>query len=128
MATDDELDGLSEEALEQLLMEVDVDPEEFESLDEDTPRARLMNRAIKGLFSDETFSGELLVQISKLGLSEDEMDTIFIRAQDELVGFVSVLSESGAEDEKDAPEALEGFLIRLKNQILKNPALYVEGS
>lgn len=127
MATDEELDALSEEALEKLLMEADLGLDESSTpLDSASPEGRLLEQAMRGLFSDEAFSGELMTQVFKLGLSEEDMDAIFKRAEDELAGFVSVLSDTGAE--KDAPEALEGFLVRLKNQILKNPAIYVEGS
>lgn len=108
-----------------------LDEDEEDSLDGDESealRASLLRQGMESLFEDQRFSGELLTRMFKLGLSEEEMDTIYKRAEDDIVNFVSVLEETGAQLDTEGAEALTGFVYRLKRQILKNPALYVEGS
>lgn len=100
-----------------------LDGDESEAL-----KANLLRMGMESLFEDQRFSGELLTRMFKLGLSEEEMDTIYKRAEDDIVNFVNVLEETGAQLDQDGSEALTGFIYRLKRQILKNPALYVEGT
>lgn len=89
-------------------------------------KGQLLQLGMQSLFEDQEFSGELMTQMFKLGLSEEEMDSIFKRAEDEILGFVGVLADAGAPAESS--DALNGFICRLKAQILSNPAVYVEGS
>ena len=89
-------------------------------------REELARQGMESLFEDQKFSGDLMTRMFRLGMSEEEMDAIYKRAEDEIVGFVGALADAGAG--REAQEALNGFVFRLKRQILKNPALYVEGS
>lgn len=106
----------------------DIDLSDIDFSDPQALRTLLLQRGMESLFEDQKFSGELLSRMFKLGLSEEEMDAIYKRAEDEIVGFVAVLADAGAELARDGFEALTGFVFRLKSQILKNPTLYVEGS
>lgn len=92
----------------------------------DAYRTDLVRQGMESLFEDQKFSGDLMSRLFRLGMSEEEMDTIFKRAEDDVIGFVTALTEAGAGME--AQDALTGFIFRLKRQILKNPSVYVEGS
>lgn len=94
-----------------------------------TPAAdngELVQKGMELLFEDQKFSGDLMTRLYRRGMSEEEMDAIFKRAEDDIIGFVNALTDSGAGTE--ANDALNGFVFRLKRQILKDPAVYVEGS
>ena len=86
----------------------------------------LAQQALQDLFEDQKFSGQLLSRMFRLHMSEEEMDAIFKRAEDEIVSFANALSESGATEGSSG--ALSGYVQRLKRQILKNPSHYVEGA
>lgn len=120
-------EGLGDEGLGERDFS-DIDLSDIDFSDPQALRTLLLQRGMESLFEDQKFSGELLSRMFKLGLSEEEMDAIYKRAEDEIVGFVAVLADAGAELARDGFEALTGFVFRLKSQILKNPTLYVEGS
>lgn len=98
-----------------------------ESTSESTlSRQELARAGMESLFEDQKFSGDLMTKLFRLGMSEEDMDAIYKRAEDDIVGFVGALADAGAG--REAQDALTGFIFRLKRQILKNPTLYVEGS
>jgi hypothetical protein len=97
------------------------DDDEDEALE-----AVLLQRGLSSLFEDQEFSGDLLTRLARMGLSEEEMDAIYKRAEDDILNFIGVVTDAGMG--LKAEEALNGFIFRLKRQILHNPSVYVEGS
>ncbi len=100
--------------------------EDESSADLELHQRALVRVGLESLFEDQTFSGDLMTRLMRLGMCEEDMDHIFKRAEDDIIGFVSALTEAGAGAESG--DALSGFIVRLKRQILQNPTIYVEGS
>jgi len=86
----------------------------------------LLQQGMESLFEDQKFSGNLMSKLFRMGLCEGDMDAIFKRAEDDIMGFVGALSDVGAGAE--SIEALNGYVFRLKQQILRNPLVYFQGS
>ncbi len=90
---------------------------------EATDRNDLVRLGLATLFEDQKFSGDLMAKLFRLGMSEQEMDAIFKQAENEIIGFVETLSPGTEQGPRDA---VGGFVLRLKRQILRNPTQFAK--
>ncbi len=84
----------------------------------------LVRRGMETLFEDQKFSGDLMAKLYRLGMSEQEMDAIFKRAENDILNYVYGLQDDSSAAQ--AQEALTLFVKRLKRSILKNPVLFAD--
>ena len=89
-------------------------------------RVILAQDGIEHLFGDPDFTGKLLARLCRSGMSEEDMDTIFMQAEDDIIGAADVLTGIGSLSA--SRKALAGFVSRLKHQILADPDLYINGT
>ena len=82
----------------------------------------LVQEGMETLFEDQKFSGDLMAKLYRLGMSEQEMDAIFKRAEDDILDYVSSLHDGSSA--MQAREDLTTFVKRLKRSILKNPVVF----
>ncbi len=82
----------------------------------------LVRMGMETLFEDQKFSGDLMAKLYRLGMSEQEMDAIFKRAENDILDYVSGLEPHSSASQ--AEESLTLYVKRLKRNILKNPVTF----